>query len=1465
MKRLLYHFFIKQNLRKTIKIVVFFCFQALSTVVFAQTPTTDNWETIFSGSTGPSGDVYSVVTDANGNIYVAGDFLTAGGVNVNYVAKWDGSSWTDLAGGMNAPVYCLAFDSNGNLYAGGDFTEAGGVSANHIAKWNGNVWKTLGSGTDRAVLAIAIDNNNFVYAGGKFTSAGGNDANRIAKWNGSSWSKLGSGMNSYVFTLKFDNSGNLYAGGSFTQIGGLIAKRIAKWNGVSWSALGTGMDNTVRAIEFDASGNIFAGGAFETADGNTVNHLARWNGSTWVAVGTGTNDDVRALLRNGSDIYIGGNFTTANGSYAPHLAKWNGSSLTSFGSNFNNNIYSLNFSQSGDLIAAGTFTLIDNSPFSNIAIYSGSSWLRFGSLDNALNDRGYAVVYDSINNVTYIGGEFTSAGGTVVNQIVKWDGNNFTTLGTGFNGTIYDLIVDNSGNLYAGGDFTTASGVSANRIAKWNGLSWSALGSGMNDAVYGLYIDNFGNLYAGGKFTTAGGNTANYFAKWNGSSWSGMGNFDSYVRSICADNSGNIYAAGEFSIVDGNIVNYIAEWTGSSWSALGSGTNNVIFSIVFDKNNTLYAGGQFTTAGGKTALRIAKWDGSQWSAIAGGANSTVYTLETDRNNFLYAGGSFTTIDGKQLPYIAKWDGTQWLQIGDGMNNTVRDIDVNFTGQLYTTGDFTTAGGHSSAFFGIYTFYPTIEIYGNQTQILNNDLTPDYADSTDFDTIRACNSTTTRTYVIHNTGDWPMNIAGISLSGDNPTDFHLANIPTLIGVYDSLSFDVTFGTAEAGFKSAIITTNSDARHNPSFVYKIQGMSLDTLKPIFTAQDFTVFLDENGNASINDTDIVVSASDNCDLTDTILSNYDFDCSFIDTIPDSVVVTVYDENGNFSTDTVIITVKDTLIPQLSVIQKDTITLDSFGIASVRAADVVLSAVDNCHTDTLFAENDFDCSFVDSTFNLDVILQDTYGNADTQAVTITIIDTIKPEIRLTDTIIEIDSNGYAILRDTSFEKHIYENCELQEVTFSTDTFYCADAGVHSVDITAVDINGNQSTKAVNITVADSIKPFLALDDTTVYLDENGQLDLYDSPIVDSVWDNCQIVDTIFSLQPVSCANLGLNIVTVQLVDNHGNITTDSVAILVKDTLAPVPDTALLTDQTAQCSITLTPPTATDNCSGTVTATTDAPLTYNEQGTYTVTWIYTDESGNTSYQNQRVIILDSSEPVPELDSLPVLSGVCDYSVNEFPYADDNCNGEIQGTTSDTLYYDFPGQYLITWKYDDGLGNVSEQLQTVEVINEPPEVYTQDITVMLDVYGNAEITPDQIDDGSYDDCGIDTMTLDKYKFTLDDLGENTVTLTVTDNVNNSSSETAIVTIVKYPDLQIPNYISPNGDNVNDRWTIIGVDHLIGYTLYIYNQSNELVYQTVTYDNSWDGTRNGVPLPEGTYYYIFVKDSDKISGYITLVK
>ncbi|HEX9047669.1 MAG TPA: hypothetical protein VF988_11625, partial [Verrucomicrobiae bacterium] len=84
-----------------------------------------------------------------------------------------------------------------------------------------------------------------------------------------------------------------------------------------------------------------------------------------------------------------------------------------------------------------------------------------------------------IGTDVYLGGQFTTAGTTVVNNIARWDGSSWSGLGSGVEGAVYTMVVS-GGDLYVGGDFTMAGGAPASNIAKWNGSSWSALGSGVS-------------------------------------------------------------------------------------------------------------------------------------------------------------------------------------------------------------------------------------------------------------------------------------------------------------------------------------------------------------------------------------------------------------------------------------------------------------------------------------------------------------------------------------------------------------------------------------------------------------------------------------------------------------------------------------------------------------------------------------------------------------------------------------------------------------------------------------------------------------------------------------------------------------------------------------------------------------------------------------------------------------------------
>jgi hypothetical protein len=183
----------------------------------------------------------TVYNDGDGEeLYIGGSFATAGGVSANGIARWDGSTWSALGSGVDGfGVLALkVYDDGGgdDLYAGGIFTAAGGTPANYIAKWDGSTWSALGSGVGSPVFALGVYDHSSargLYVGGDFDEAGGTPANYIARWDGSSWGVLGSGMDSGVVALAaYDDGGGeaLYAGGSFRKAGGMSSAYFAEWS-----------------------------------------------------------------------------------------------------------------------------------------------------------------------------------------------------------------------------------------------------------------------------------------------------------------------------------------------------------------------------------------------------------------------------------------------------------------------------------------------------------------------------------------------------------------------------------------------------------------------------------------------------------------------------------------------------------------------------------------------------------------------------------------------------------------------------------------------------------------------------------------------------------------------------------------------------------------------------------------------------------------------------------------------------------------------------------------------------------------------------------------------------------------------------------------------------------------------------------------------------------------------------------
>jgi hypothetical protein len=291
-----------------------------------------NWSKVGSGTNALfNPGIYSMCTDVNHNLYIAGGFTDIN--NYFYVAKWNGAEWSEVGIGSNALnanslINTVCADPYGNIYAAGMFTDSLADTSGHeyVAKWNGTTWSELGTGSNslnanQYIKSIISDHSGNIYAAGSFFNTSG--YYYVAKWNGASWSELGAGSgalnaNGNIWTIYADHSGNIYAGGFFTDVSGNYY--VAKWDGVSWSELGTGgnalhANDAILSICSDAMGNIFAGGNF-SIDG-TIN-VAKWNGALWSPLGI----DANALNANGaiftictdsnSNVYAAGQFDNSN-------------------------------------------------------------------------------------------------------------------------------------------------------------------------------------------------------------------------------------------------------------------------------------------------------------------------------------------------------------------------------------------------------------------------------------------------------------------------------------------------------------------------------------------------------------------------------------------------------------------------------------------------------------------------------------------------------------------------------------------------------------------------------------------------------------------------------------------------------------------------------------------------------------------------------------------------------------------------------------------------------------------------------------------------------------------------------------------------------------------------------------------------------------------------------------------------
>lgn len=193
--------------------------------------------------------------------------------------------------------------------------------------------------------------------------------------------------------------------------------------------------------------------------------------------------------------------------------------------------------------------------------------------------------------------------------------------------------------------------------------------------------------------------------------------------------------------------------------------------------------------------------------------------------------------------------------------------------------------------------------------------------------------------------------------------------------------------------------------------------------------------------------------------------------------------------------------------------------------------------------------------------------------------------------------------------------------------------------------------------------------------------------------------------------------------------------------------------------------------------------ISFLEEGSYTVSLTSTNAMNSNSYSRSQYIRVRKDDLPPtlrvknvevELDE----DGMAQITVSQ---ADNGTFDNVELKELVLRKSDFDcndlGENQVIFKAVDINGNSDSTLVTVTVKDRiAPVGKVKNIALALNQDRKITITPEDIDDGSFDNCGIASMTLSKETFDIRNQGDNWIDLILTDSSGNRTVATAIVNV-----------------------------------------------------------------------------------------
>jgi hypothetical protein len=501
---------------------------------------------------------------------------------------------------------------------------------------------------------------------------------------------------------------------------------------------------------------------------------------------------------------------------------------------------------------------------------------------------------------------------------------------------------------------------------------------------------------------------------------------------------------------------------------------------------------------------------------------------------------------------------------------------------------------------------------------------------------------------------------------------------------------------------------------------------------------------------------------------------------------IVELFSEEGK-----VIVTLPDLTPPQVKT--KNIVkSLGETGKVTVSASDFDNGTTDDVQLSSIsLSKTEFTCINLGAN-TITFTAADASGNTSSAAVTLTLIDEIKPSLKAKAAYtLKLDAEGKATLSWEDLDEGSSDNCSIKDKLLSKTSFTCVDLGTSKITFSAKDASGNTSTAEVNITVLDEVKPILKTKAAyTLKLDAEGKATLSWEDLDEGSSDNCSIKDKLLSKTSFTCADLGTSKVTFNAKDASGNTSTTEVTLTVVDEIKPIlkARSAYILKLDAEGKAALKwedlDEGSSDNCSIKDKLLSKTSFTCADLGTNKITMTAADASGNTTSTEVTFTVADEIKPTLKVKAAYTLKldaeGKAILSWEDIDEgSSDNCSIKDKLLSKTSFTCVDLGTSKITFTAKDASGNTSSAEVNITVLDEvKPILKTKAAyTLKLDADGKATLRWEDLDEGSSDNCSIKDKLLSKTSFTCPDLGPNKITFTAKDASGNTSSAEVTVTVI----------------------------------------------------------------------------------------